>query len=236
MKRDLITLFLLLSLCSFAQEQMHIPSQASFQTTKAIREASLYGKTIIMFGDSYIQNGGRPIEESWHYKLALKYNMDYYNFGLNGNCIAYDRTNEKCGFPLYERVSELPDKADYVIVCAGHNDAAIIHHNGEGTDYFRSKMEVLCKELLAKFPNAKICFITPWSVPLPMYPETIATMQEVCNEYGIPIFDASKSGRIHVGFLGFRRLYFQGSNDMAHLNAKGHDLFAPRIEAYLLGL
>lgn len=236
MKIVLATFFLLMTLCCSAQEQMHIRFRQNDNAPRAVKETRLYGKTIIMFGDSYIQNGGRPIEESWHYKLALKYNMDYYNFGLNGNCIAYDRTSEKCGFPLYERVSELPDKADYVIVCAGHNDAVIIHHNGEGTDYFRSKMEVLCKELLAKFPNAKICFITPWSVPLPMYPETIATMQEVCDEFGIPVFDASKSGGIHVRFLGFRRLYFQGSNDMAHLNAKGHDLFAPRVERYLLKL
>ena len=236
MRRLLTTFFLLMTLCSFAQEQMHIPSRRNVDAPKAIQETRLFGKTIIMFGDSYIQNGGRPIEESWHYKLALKYNMDYYNYGLNGNCIAYDRTAEKCGFPLYERVEELPDKADYVIVCAGHNDAVLIHRIGEGTGFFRSKMALLCKELKAKFPNAKICFITPWAVPQPMYPEMIDTMQEVCEEYAIPFFDASKYSGIHVNYRGFRRLYFQDANDMAHLNAKGHDIFAPKIEHFLLEL
>lgn len=236
MKRLLTTFLMLLTLCCYAQEQLHIPSRKNDDAPKAIRESKLYGKTIVLFGDSYIQNGGRPIEESWHYKLAAKYNMNYYNFGLNGNCIAYDRTSEKCGFPLYERVSELPDSADYIVVCAGHNDAVLIHRIGEGTDFFRSKMETLCAELIHKYPSSKICFITPWAVPQPMYPETIATMQEVCDEYRIPIYDASKDSRMHVAYRGFRRLYFQEENDMAHLNARGHDLFAPRIEHYLLEL
>lgn len=236
MKGILTTFCILLTLCSFAQEQVHIPFPQDADAPRSVRESSLYGKSIVMFGDSYIQNGGKPIEESWHYKLAAKYGMDYYNYGLNGNCIAYDRTSEKCGFPMYERYLDLPDGVDYVIVCAGHNDAVLIDRIGEGTDFFRSKLAVLCAGLVAKYPNAKICFITPWKVPRPMYEEMTITMQEVCKEYGIPVFDASKYSGIHVGYQGFRRLYFQGENDMAHLNAKGHDLFAPKIEHYLLDL
>ena len=112
--------------------------------------------------------------------------MEYHNWGRNGSCIAYEWKTEQFGPPLYERYADLPDTADYVIVIGGHNDAVLMHRYGEGTEFFRSKLDILCAGLKQKFPTTKICF--------------------------------------------------QGPNDMAHLNAKGHDLFLPRIEPFLLGL
>jgi len=235
MKRVLAVCFLSISLCLSAQERLAVLPREDFEAPDAIRTSPLFGKDLVVFGDSYVRNGYCPIEETWHYKLALKYNMEYHNFGWNGNCIAYD-WGEKYGPPMYERYQTLPDHADYVVVCAGHNDAVLIDRYGDSMDFFRSKLVILCEGLLARFPQAKICFVTPWNCPQPMFKETTQTLLEVCGSYGIAVFDSSKYSGIHPRFLGFRSLYFQAADDMAHLNARGHDLFLPRIERFLIGL
>ena len=50
----------------------------------AQNEALLFGKTMLVLGDSYVKNHRRPVTETWHYKLAEKYHMDYRNYG-NGS-------------------------------------------------------------------------------------------------------------------------------------------------------
>lgn len=236
-----ILLFLLAALLplSFqmqAQERLCRLSDPEVQAPDYLRATSLYGKTLVIFGDSYVQNHVRPIEETWHYKLAAKYNMEYHNFGWNGNCVAYDRTAENFGPAMFERYKVLPDRADYVIVCAGHNDASRMMYTGEGTDFFREKLKVLCEALVRKYPSAKLCFVTPWAVPRPMFPEMTAVLLEVCGSYSIPVFDATRDSGIYVWDEEFRKLYFQSPGDTAHLNAAGHDLFLPKMEHFLLGL
>ena len=237
MKRFLLIFFMLLTLEGWAQEQLVRFCHTADDAPSAVRESPLYGKTIIVFGDSYVQNAGCSIEETWHYKLAEKYNMEYHNWGSNGNCIAYEWYTEKFGEPMYLRYTTLPDiKPDYVVVIGGHNDAVLMHRYEEGTEFFSSKLDTLCAGLRGKYPSAKICFLTPWDVPQPMYRETAQAMKEVCGRYGFPVFDATRDSGINVRFKGFRRLYFQGDEDSAHLNAKGHDLFLPKAEQFLLGL
>lgn len=236
MKRILLIFSFLLTLNSFAQEQLVRLPQSDYDPPKEVLFSPLYGKKIIVFGDSYVQNSGRPIEETWHYKLAVKYNMEYHNWGRNGSCVAYEWETERFGLPLYERYSDLPDTTDYVIVIGGHNDAVLMHRYGEGTEYFESKLQILCAGLRQKYPNTRICFVTPWNVPQPMYRETTQAIEKVCGEYDIPVFNSALHSGINVRFQGFRRIYFQAPYDMAHLNAKGHDLFLPRIEPFLLGL
>ena len=97
-------------------------------------------------------------------------------------------------------------------------------------------LDSLCRGLIAKYPSAKLAFVTPWRVPGQAFEAVTSVIKKVCGNYSIPVFDASSSSGIYVWDETFRKLYFQGPNDMAHLNAKGHQLFFRKGEIFLLGL
>lgn len=237
MKRVLLIFSLLLALDALAQEQMLRLPQADDHPSDAVRSAPLYGKKIIVFGDSYVQNAGCPIEETWHYKLAEKYNMEYHNWGRNGNCLAYEWKTDQFGLPMHERYKELPDtEIDYILVFGGHNDAVLMNRYGSDTEFFRSRLRVLCAGLRHKYPSAKICFITPWTNPQPMYQETVRAIRDVCSEFDIPVYDAFHRSGMLVRFRYIRRHFFQSEHDNAHLNARGHDTMLPKMEHFLLHL
>lgn len=56
-------------------------------------------------------------------------------------------------------------------------------------------------------------------------------MVKVCSRYSIPVFNAAERSGIYVWDAQFRKLFFQGANDTAHLNAKGHRLFMRKGES-----
>lgn len=200
-----------------------------------IQKSPLYGKTMNIIGDSYVKNHRRPVAETWHAKIADKYEMSYNNYGRNGNCIAFDRSAEGFGPSIVERFSEMSDSADYVLVVAGHNDADNLDRLGS-LEEFREQLKLLCEGLIVKYPSAKIAFFTSWRVPRPNFTELAAVMEEVCGQFSIPIYNAQKYSGIYVWDAAFRQKYFQGVDDTAHLNNQGHNLFINKAESFLLGL
>lgn len=179
---------------------------------------------LCVIGDSYVRNHHCPVSETWHAKAAEALDMDYLNLGINGNCVGYDRTDEGYGKPVISRIGEILDSATVILIIAGHNDAGII---AERKDYsvrqFSDSLDSMLKRLVARFPAAAIGYVTPWNVDRPYFQETISEIIRVCRTNGIPVLDIS-SGIIEVNDPEFRKRYFQGENDTAHLNDKGHDL------------
>lgn len=195
----------------------------------------LAGKKIGVIGDSYVRNHRDKIENTWHYKFAEKYGMEYFNYGRNGNCISIDL--KQWGQGMYERYKTMNDSLDYVMVIAGHNDAARL--DSIGLDFFEERLGILCRGLLQKYPHARILFFTPWTCKDfagSNRQKVVDAMINVCGSYGIPVFDAARNGNIHAESTEFREIYFQGKGgkDTAHLNAKGHDLFLPVAEQFIL--
>ena len=197
----------------------------------------LKGKKIGFIGDSYVRNHREPVENAWHYKFAKKHQMEYFNYGRNGNCIALDL--KQWGTGMYQRYKDMRDDLDYVVVIAGHNDASHGRIDSIGIDTFKERLVILCEGLIEKYPNAQLFFFTPWScdgfVGSPRQ-LVVDAMLEVCGSYGIPVFDAARNSNIFVRSEQFRKKYFQGGKgtDTAHLNARGHDRFLPVAEHFIL--
>lgn len=252
MNRVTTLLLSLLPSAAFAQQGYYNatrPIDHDAPVTEAVRDAPLFERTMVVIGDSYVRNHRRPIEETWHYRLAEKYHINYLNYGKNGNCVAFDRTRSGFGIPMYQRYDEMPDAADYVLVIAGHNDADMIGQASDESDdaaravlhdsllaEFRTRLGELLDSLIVKYPAAKLAFVTPWNVDRPGFPEVLETIRDVCGDHSVPLYDAARCSGIYVRDAAFRRRYFQRPNDTAHLNADGHALFMPKMEAFLLGL
>ena len=77
----------------------------------------LMGKKMGVIGDSYVRNHREPVENTWHYKFAMKHGMRYYNYGRNGNCISVDLA--RWGEGMYRRYADMADSLDLVVVIGG---------------------------------------------------------------------------------------------------------------------
>lgn len=193
---------------------------------------SLYGQgkpiVINVLGDSYVRNHLRPYEETWHYKSATSNGLQYNNYGRNGSCVAFDRSKEGFGPSLLVRYRDMNPNADIVLIIAGHNDADKIKSDKVQLAQFTDSVAKLIDNIRLHCPNAKIGWVTPWYVDRPGFKEVIKIIKKVCRRKHVPVLDNyKKSSIIKVRDSEFRKRYFQGPDDTAHLNSAGHDLFYP---------
>ena len=239
MKQKTIWLLLLLAtaLGIEAQDRTAPAQSAPAASLQDSIFSPLKGKKIGFLGDSYVRNHREPVENTWHYKLARKHQMEYYNYGRNGNCIALDL--KQWGTAMYKRYKEMRDDLDYVVVIAGHNDASQGRLDSIGVDTFKVRLGILCQGLIEKYPHARLFFFTPWTCKDfvgSARQQVVDAMIEVCGSYGIPVFDAARRSNIFATSQQFRKIYFQGGKgtDTAHLNARGHDRFLPVAEQFIM--
>lgn len=197
----------------------------------------LKGKRIGVIGDSYVKNHQNPVEYAWHYKLAKKHGMTYYNYGRNGSCVSIDM--KTWGPAVVNRYKQMNDSLDIIVVIAGHNDAARLADSVTDStttlDNYRQQCTKLCKGLIEKYPKAYIFWFTPWANDNPNFKIIVNTTKEICGSMGIPVFDAYHNSNIFARDDNFRKIFFQGgTHDHAHLNSKGHDRFLPIAEHFIL--
>ncbi|MCA5598729.1 hypothetical protein LEQ35_09075 [Lactiplantibacillus argentoratensis] len=203
-------------------------------TNVAAATSILKGKTLDIIGDSYVANNGKPVSETWHYKIANQHSMKYNNYGINGNGLI---TTKATGTPVVHRVSTMDSSADYIVVVGGKND----YNQQLAITDFKSGLVKLIQELVERFVGKKICFFTPWSIvesetmniPLSQYSQAI---EDVCGAYSIPCFNSAKRSGILAYNGAFQAKYFQTSNDSSHLNDAGHNLFVNPATKFLESL
>lgn len=188
-------------------------------------------EVINVIGDSYVANHRAPKEETWHYKMAQAMGMKYNNYGRNGASMAFDRTHDgqyNFGPAIYTKAKLMDAAADYVLIIAGHNDAEKIKNNADSLKMFRDSLTLFIKNIHEQCPKAKIGYVTPWYVERPGFKEVCNMIKKVCKKNDIPVlFNYSPDCIIKVRDDDFRKKYFQGPKDTAHLNKYGHDLFLP---------
>ena len=198
-------------------------------------ENPLQGKVMNILGDSYVANHQRPKSEAWHCKFAQKYGMTYNNYGRNGGCVAFDRTKDGFGPSLLVRYKQMDRNADLVVIVAGHNDANFVKNGKENPDIFTESLDLLLTQIKEHCPKAKIAYVTPWYVDRAGFKEVVQIIRKVCKRHDVPVLNNyRKSSVIKVRDDDFRKQYFQGTKDTAHLNDAGHDLYMPLGEAFLL--
>ena len=195
-------------------------------------------KVMNVIGDSYVANHRRPAAEAWHSKLAAELGCKYNNYGRNGSCVAFDRTHDgkwNFGPAMWVRYTAMAPDADYVLIIAGHNDADKVKENADSLQMFADSLEVLLSGIEKLCPHARIGYVTPWYVDRPGFAKVCKVIKKTCKRHGIPVlWNYDKRCVIQVRDAGFRKKYFQGADDTAHLNDKGHDLFLPVARKWFL--
>lgn len=215
-------------------KKMHFDDNGVPVLDERVKADPLHGLTINVIGDSYVANHRADKSESWHAKVAKAHGMTYRNYGRNGACIAFDRSKQGFGKALSERYVDMNDSADIVLIIAGHNDADMVGHSADSLQTVRDSLDHLLTNLRIKYPHAHIGYVTPWYVDRPGFKEVVDVILEVCDKHNVPVLDNYNDRCvIKVRDADFRKRYFQGSNDTAHLNSAGHDLYVPVGESFL---
>lgn len=159
-------------------------------------------------GDSitygFLDEDGTAMEESYPILLKKILNLNTVrNYGINGSTIA-DGEN-----PMYIRYKNMDDDADIVSVLAGTNDFGRIKieisplgkkGDIEGNTVYGA-LDILCKGLKQKYPNALIFFMTPLHCGEDTIPNKYGYTLEhvrnaiidICSTYEIPVLDLYKT-------------------------------------------
>lgn len=214
-----------------------LKSQTLTISTVKSANSSLEGKVINVIGDSYVANHRAPRYEAWHSKVARKHGMIYNNYGRNGGCVAFDRTKDGFGPSLMVRHKDMAKNADAILIVAGHNDAGKVGLSADSLRMFSDSLNALIKSVKKLYPASKLGYVTPWYVDRDGFAPVVDVIKKVCAKHNVPVLDNYREECIiKVRDAEFRKKYFQGANDTAHLNDAGHDLFMRVGEEFLLNM
>lgn len=209
------------------------------------------GKSIAMFGDSYVAGHSAGNINTWHYMFAERNQMQYTNLGTNGIGLCWSPNLGNVG--LIDKVDTLVD-ADYIgVICGrndystqvpiGTNDDMVTAETQFGARTFKGGLNYLCQYLVEHFPGKKVFFLTPWFFPsrtditeTHKPQEYIDAILEITGLWGIPCFDAARRSGIHVRSEAFRGQYFLAADDVSHLNVEGAKLMMDNITGWMLAL
>lgn len=198
----------------------------------------LYGKKIIAVGDSMVYGHTLSADKTWLALIAERNGMTYVNYGSNGRYMTHNPRGDDNRYDGVVDVFQTMDgDADYVLVFAGTNDIAqgfaLGDEDSTNTAEFYGALNAVCDGLQAKYPTAKIAFITPYARPgvraeSKLFRDAICT---ACERGGIPVFDNIKNGGINWEIDAQIAAYTLG--DTYHLNAAGMDMASRKYERFL---
>lgn len=212
-------------------------------------EDILCGKTLVAIGDSLFYGNKLGNEATWVNKLGKKHGMTVYNHGINGNTVAVQDKETKTP-PMCVRYADMEDGADYVVVLGGANDKRLDVPIGNDDDTdphtFKGALNTLILGLSAKYPRAKMLFMTNYN----RWPSKnklgisdlayVIAMEDVCRKYSIPCFNNYYNSGI--SFQNPAQLPWVdeglvlGLPENHHFSDEAYDWLLPKYEALLMGL
>lgn len=207
-------------------------------------------KIIVALGDSLFHGNKDCKGKTWLELLAARHNMTLYNHGQNGNTVAVQSLEENKKPPMCIRYIDMEDGADYVVVIGGANDKRLHVPIGEddSTDNttFCGALNVLITGLTAKYPKAKILFMTNYNRWMSKNNlglsdiDYVEAMERVCHRYAIPCFNnyynsgisfqnPAQSAWIDEGVV-------RGEAPNRHFSAEAYEWLMPKYESLLSSL
>ncbi|MGI6168045.1 MAG: SGNH/GDSL hydrolase family protein [Eubacteriales bacterium] len=210
----------------------------------------LHGKTLVALGDSLFHGNKYCRGKTWLELLAAKHEMTLYNYGQNGNTVAYQELEVQKVPPMCIRYADMADNADYVVVIGGANDKRLHVPIGEddSTDIstFCGALNTLIAGLTAKYPKAKILFMTNYN----RWPsknklglsdiDYVLAMERVCKRCALPCFNNYYNSGI--SFQNPAQLAWidegvvNGEQPNHHFSAEAYEWLLPKYEALLASL
>ena len=216
----------------------------------------LKGKKALFLGDSITEGAGTSGPERVYHQLLKESAClsEAINYGISGTRFAKQHlpsSNLLVDRDFCERVDEMDDTADLIVVFGGTNDYG--HGNAEigaftdrTKDTFYGACHELMTELINKYPDAQIVFMTPLHrkgeenpfgdcnqgtekiyAPLKTYVEII---KEVAEYYSIPVLDLYATSGIQPNVPIICEKFCP---DGLHPNDAGHVKIAQKLENFL---
>ena len=215
----------------------------------------LQGKKINFLGDSITEGVGASCAENvYHQVMKRKYGLaEARNYGIGGTRYARQITpsNEVWDHDFCERLHNMDDDADVVIVFGGtndfgHGDAPIGTFEDREPNTFYGACHYVYSHLIEKYPAAVIVVMTPLHRTNEMFTDGdghqkayhygnlkryVDIIREVAEYYSLPVVDLFASSGIQPNIPVIREAY---TVDGLHPNDRGYALIAERLGNFLL--
>lgn len=212
----------------------------------------LWGRSALFVGDSITYGAfDGAANKSWAGRIGVKHQMQYVNAGVSGTSISNVRAGTH-GRILTQLENHKDEDFQYVIMHGGVNDAwdkISVGQVTEGFEYNKFRGATFAGGLeqtfyLAKenFPDATLGFIMNFALPKCHYGNIsnmgpyMAVAKEVCEKWGVHYLDLYNDTEFCYNVLKVDTLTYFGDTYYCHPNAAGHDLIAPKVEAWMESL
>ena len=195
----------------------------------------LYNKKIGFLGDS-ITNGFKATKP---FRTLISENTGCisYNYGINQSRIS-NTGDTSVTNPMCLRYSKMIDDLDYICVLGGINDyfgnVPIGKTDSEYTTTFNGALNILIKGLINKYPNKKICFLTPLNTRNASNKliDYVNAIKERCAYFSIPVYDLYTMSGLDPNIDIINNTLF-GEQDGLHPNDDGNLMFYRKIQTFL---
>lgn len=199
-------------------------------------------------GDSLIKGSTIGNTYTTLYQIAQNNNMEYVNYGINGNPISNPSNyNEGNNQGMCVRYTEMDNDLDYVVILGGANDkrlnVPIGNNNDNVVTTFKGALNILIQGLLTKYPTKKILFMTNYNRTqdandLGLHDiDYVDAMIEMCGLYGIPCFDNYRkcgiSWKTNIQTSWCDEGVYLGGTINRHLSPAGYEFLIPVYESIL---
>ena len=208
----------------------------------------IVNQKVYFLGDSITAGVGASVPEKSFVRLfANKYpQATVINYGISGTRIAKKTVpseNPYCDQDFIDRVEQMEDGADLVVIFGGTNDYghgdAPIGKFGDTDPYtFYGGARTLFEKLLFKFPKARLLVLTPLhrikelneNAQGDVFYKFIVALRETAELFSIPVLDLYAVSGINPNFGNLKEEYM---TDGLHPNDAGHQRVFDLIDAYI---